>query len=165
MADSAEPAEAPPADPTVPAADADNAPAADPTTPAAEAPASGQTQDESSDPVGDLFREVDVDGSGELDIGEVRTLCKRLGQKLDNAGIARAFREMDADASGGVDLQVRSSSAATITYPSHADPSPPPRSNHTMFCLRRSFAHGGKAASSVRMDPSTSSWCSWSAPS
>jgi hypothetical protein len=61
MADSAEPAEAPPADPTVPAADADNAPAADPTTPAAEAPASGQTQDESSDPVGDLFREVDVD--------------------------------------------------------------------------------------------------------
>ena len=106
MADSAEPAEAPPADPTVPAADADNAPAADPTTPAAEAPASGQTQDESSDPVGDLFREVDVDGSGELDIGEVRTLCKRLGQKLDNAGIARAFREMDADASGGVDLQV-----------------------------------------------------------
>jgi hypothetical protein len=126
MADSAEPAEAPPADPTVPAADADNAPAADPTTPAAEAPASGQTQDESSDPVGDLFREVDVDGSGELDIGEVRTLCKRLGQKLDNAGIARAFREMDADASGGVDLQVRSSSAATITYPSHADPSPPP---------------------------------------
>ena len=59
------------------------------------------------DPVGDLFHEVDEDRSGELDIDEVRKLCKRLGQKLDNAAVSRAFREMDADASGGVDLQVR----------------------------------------------------------
>ena len=36
---------------------------------------------------------------------EVRKLCKRLGQKLDNRSISRAFREMDADASGAVDLQ------------------------------------------------------------
>jgi hypothetical protein len=67
----------------------------------------GSDGSDRTDPVGELFEEVDEDGSGELDIDEVRKLCKRLGQKLDNAGVSRAFREMDADASGGVDLQVR----------------------------------------------------------
>ncbi len=71
------------------------------------APPVGPDGSDRTDPVGEIFEEVDEDGSGELDIDEVRKLCGRLGQKLDNAGISRAFREMDADASGGVDLQVR----------------------------------------------------------
>ena len=69
-------------------------------------PSEGSDALDRSDPVGDLFHELDEGGSGELDIDEVRKLCKRLGQKLDNAAVSRAFREMDADASGAVDLKV-----------------------------------------------------------
>ena len=62
--------------------------------------------DAADEAVEQLFREVDEDGSGELDMDEVKVLCKNLGQKLDNKAISRAFREMDEDKSGAVDLEV-----------------------------------------------------------
>ena len=73
------------------------------------------------DTVAALFHELDEDDSGELDMDEVRKLCKRLGQKLDNRSISRAFREMDADASGAVDLQeFRNWWEESVTKPSGA---------------------------------------------
>jgi hypothetical protein len=54
------------------------------------------------DPVTDLFGEIDADGDGELDVGEIRQL---LGQKLSRKDIKAAFQQMDKDGSGAVDLE------------------------------------------------------------
>ena len=51
-----------------------------------------------------MFHEFDTDGSGDLDMDEVRVFCQKLGKKLNNRMCARAFREMDKDGSGRVDL-------------------------------------------------------------
>jgi Ca2+-binding EF-hand superfamily protein len=54
------------------------------------------------DPVTELFGEIDADGDGELDVGEVRQL---LGQKLSRTEIKVAFQQMDRDGSGAVDIE------------------------------------------------------------
>ena len=46
-----------------------------------------------------LFREMDADGSGKLDFGEVQALCERLGQKKTDEEITKALRQMDKDGS------------------------------------------------------------------
>jgi hypothetical protein len=52
-----------------------------------------------------LFREMDADGSGLLDKGEVQRLCKKMGHKLSKKGLKMAMAEMDANGSGEVDFE------------------------------------------------------------
>ena len=44
-----------------------------------------------------LFDELDADGSGFLDSGEVEELCKQMGRKLGKKELAKAMAEIDAD--------------------------------------------------------------------
>jgi len=46
-----------------------------------------------------LFREMDADGSGKLDFGEVHALCERLGQKKTDEEVTEALKQMDKDGS------------------------------------------------------------------
>ena len=49
-----------------------------------------------------LFEELDADGSGFLDSGEIEALCKQMGRKLGKKELAKAMAEIDADGSGEV---------------------------------------------------------------
>jgi hemolysin activation/secretion protein len=47
-----------------------------------------------------LFQEIDVDGSGTLDWGEIDALAKQLGQPLSEEELTAAMLEMDEDGNG-----------------------------------------------------------------
>jgi hypothetical protein len=51
-----------------------------------------------------LFAEIDVDGSGTLDRGEVATMAKKLGTPLSEEALDEAMATMDADGNGSVDF-------------------------------------------------------------
>ena len=51
-----------------------------------------------------LFREIDEDGSGFLDMAEVQLLSQRLGKRLNPKELELAMAEMDGDGSGEVDF-------------------------------------------------------------
>ena len=53
----------------------------------------------------DAFAMVDVDGSGEIDAGELRGLAKMLGMRMSDKDIQQAMGEMDEDGSGEVDFE------------------------------------------------------------
>lgn len=53
----------------------------------------------------ELFDEVDDDGSGLLDVGEILKLAKLLGVDLNQAQCKQAMDEMDDDGSGEVDFE------------------------------------------------------------
>jgi hypothetical protein len=44
-----------------------------------------------------LFDELDADGSGFLDSGEIEELCKQMGRKLGKKELAKAMTEIDID--------------------------------------------------------------------
>ena len=44
-----------------------------------------------------LFEELDADGSGFLDSGEIEELCKQMGRKLGKKELAKAMTEIDTD--------------------------------------------------------------------
>ena len=46
-----------------------------------------------------LFQQMDVDGSGTLDIEELGALCERLGKKISDKEITKAMKQMDKDGS------------------------------------------------------------------
>lgn len=50
-----------------------------------------------------LFSEMDADGSGSLDRGEIEALCERLGKKMTPEQIDKAMKEMDTGGEGAVD--------------------------------------------------------------
>ena len=50
----------------------------------------------------ELFSEMDDDGSGSLEMNEVKVLMEKMGQKLNKKKLAKAFAAMDADGSGEV---------------------------------------------------------------
>ena len=50
-----------------------------------------------------LFNEMDADGSGSLDRGEIEHLCERLGKKMTSEQIDAAMVEMDEHKNGSVD--------------------------------------------------------------
>ena len=54
--------------------------------------------------VKDRFDEVDTDGSGTLDRGEVEELCKQLLGHITEAQLDEGMGEMDRDNSGEVDF-------------------------------------------------------------
>ena len=47
-----------------------------------------------------LFQEIDVDGSGTLDWGEIDALAKQLGKPLSEEELTAAMKEMDEDGNG-----------------------------------------------------------------
>jgi hypothetical protein len=47
-----------------------------------------------------LFQEIDTDGSGTLDWGEIDALAKQLGKPLSEEELAAAMQEMDEDGNG-----------------------------------------------------------------
>ena len=49
-----------------------------------------------------LFRSMDTDGSGSLDIGEVKTAMMKMGVHLSSTKFKRLFRLMDATRSGSI---------------------------------------------------------------
>jgi CRP-like cAMP-binding protein len=49
-----------------------------------------------------LFGEIDIDGSGELDLGEIRSLVNRLGLPLSNNQVKDALAQMDWNGDGAV---------------------------------------------------------------
>ena len=51
----------------------------------------------------EAFNKIDVDGSGMLDIDELRNLTADLGKKLSDDDLRRAMAEMDDDESGEVE--------------------------------------------------------------
>ena len=51
-----------------------------------------------------LFGQIDVDGSGELDRAEVRTMVIRLGREVTETEVDEAMSSMDEDKSGEVDF-------------------------------------------------------------
>ena len=57
------------------------------------------------DEVRELFDEIDEDGGGSLDRGEVRELLEKLGLEVDDAKVDEVMLEMDADGEGSVELQ------------------------------------------------------------
>lgn len=68
----------------------------------------------------DAFNMVDVDGSGEIDAGELRGLAKMLGMRMSNKDIQNAMSEMDGDGSGEVthsNAYVTSHAAVSIGIP------------------------------------------------
>lgn len=54
--------------------------------------------------VGQIFRRMDKDGSGDLDIGEVREALGALGLQADGAAAAEILQRYDADRSGRLSL-------------------------------------------------------------
>lgn len=71
------------------------------------APKLGQTmlrKDMTSAELRTVFLEIDTDGSGALDRGEVVVLAQRLGHTLTDAQLSRAMSEMDSDGGGSVDF-------------------------------------------------------------
>jgi hypothetical protein len=54
------------------------------------------------DPIRDLFHTVDKDGSGDLDLAEVKMMLRK---KLKTREIETAFAEMDEDDSGTIDVE------------------------------------------------------------
>jgi Ca2+-binding EF-hand superfamily protein len=54
------------------------------------------------DPVADLFQQLDDDGSGELEMPEVKLAMRG---KLSNKEVKQAFLEMDEDAGGTIDME------------------------------------------------------------
>ena len=50
-----------------------------------------------------LFREIDADDSGFLDMEEIGVLCRRMGKDLTPEELADAMKEMDFDGSGVVE--------------------------------------------------------------
>lgn len=52
-----------------------------------------------------LFRDIDLDGSGTLEMNEMATLCADLGLPLTPAQLHEAMGEMDGDKSGSIDPQ------------------------------------------------------------
>ena len=52
----------------------------------------------------DLFNKIDIDGSGELERGEIAQMSAELGRPLSDKELDAAMRSMDADGSGEVDL-------------------------------------------------------------
>ena len=51
-----------------------------------------------------LFAEMDEDGSGALDEGEVGLLLGKLGYELDEKALAKLVAEMDEDGNGEIDF-------------------------------------------------------------
>ena len=71
------------------------------------APKLGQTmlrKDMTSAELRTVFLEIDTDGAGALDRGEVVALAQRLGHTLTDAQLSRAMSEMDSDGGGSVDF-------------------------------------------------------------
>jgi Ca2+-binding EF-hand superfamily protein len=52
-----------------------------------------------------LFRETDKDGSGSLDMTEIKTLCKKLGDRMSQMAIEEAFQRMDPELTGLVNFE------------------------------------------------------------
>ena len=52
-----------------------------------------------------LFSEMDEDGSGTLDFGEVKELCERLGKRMTDAEVHKALLAMDEDGSMEADAE------------------------------------------------------------
>ena len=44
-----------------------------------------------------MFMEVDTDGSGALDVGEIGKLCKEMGLKLNKKAEQKMMQELDAN--------------------------------------------------------------------
>lgn len=58
--------------------------------------------------VREYFERVDVDGSGSLDRGEIRTLCKdMLELDITEGQLDQGLAEMDQDGGGEVDVSTR----------------------------------------------------------
>ena len=51
-----------------------------------------------------MFKDLDADASGLLDIDEVRELTKSLGMALDEAQLAQMMEAIDTDSSGLIDF-------------------------------------------------------------
>ena len=49
-----------------------------------------------------LFKSMDTDGSGSLDIGEVKTAMMKMGVHLSSSKFKRLFRLMDATRTGSI---------------------------------------------------------------
>ena len=49
-----------------------------------------------------LFAEIDTDGSGTLDWGEIDALAKQLGKPLSEEELTEAMQEMDEDGNGTI---------------------------------------------------------------
>ena len=50
----------------------------------------------------DLFNKIDIDGSGELERGEIAQMSAELGRPLSDKELDAAMRSMDADGSGSI---------------------------------------------------------------
>lgn len=51
-----------------------------------------------------LFEEADLDGSGSLQLKEVKALCKRMGDRISTVAIEEGFYRMDPEKTGKVDF-------------------------------------------------------------
>lgn len=65
-----------------------------------------------------LFQEIDADGSGTLDWGEIDALAKQLGKPLSEAELEAAMQEMDEDGNGTRAVRL----LCNVPYISAADP-------------------------------------------
>lgn len=63
------------------------------------------SKDADKDSIRATFELFDVDGSGEVDRGELKAVAEKLGVPMSEADLNEAMLTMDEDGSGEVDLE------------------------------------------------------------
>jgi Ca2+-binding EF-hand superfamily protein len=58
-----------------------------------------------SDKLKETFDRFDIDGNGQIDLGEFRKLLDDLGSELERSGVEVAFDAIDVDENGLIDFE------------------------------------------------------------